>query len=457
MALKAFFGTAAAFLAFFIGTRSLWAQPSTSAIDRIIDEKSQSEILRQADDMFREISRLRGLPIKHPIQKAFENQAFFRDYYSKRLGEQYPPSKKQGWEKGFQALGLLPKGLDLIETYLNAFMKVVRGLYDPKSKTLFIANWIDSRGQEQTLLHEMVHALQDQYFDLEAYLDQSGRESFDSQFARNSLIEGEATALTLNYTLEDQGQDFTRLVNIAKWAQLNNLFEATAAKAFGRNSALHDVMNFPYVYGAAFLQKYVKAYGWAGLSNLYLHPPTSTRQIIHPAYFFPRRRKLLNVQIEDLSRGPLSSCRKVWGTVLGEYGWTLALRQYLPENEAWRATRGWMGDCTQVYETEGSGRLILVGYLIFDNENSAEIFFGSYRSLLSRKHEIESFRRADDTINWACLAGNEEVYVEQFGRRIVIIERTTPEQTAKVRGALWTVVQKKPGAGKPEKTTAGGS
>jgi hypothetical protein len=445
------------FVAFFLGNGSLWTQPSTSSIDRIIDEKSQAEILRQADDMFRELSRLRGLPIKHSVQKTFEGQAFFREYYSKRLEEQYPPSKKQGWEKGFEALGLLPRGMDLIETYMNAFMKVVRGLYDPKTKTLYIANWIDSKGQEQTLLHELVHALQDQYFDLGAYLDQSGRESFDTQFARNSVVEGEATALTLDYSLEEQGRDFTRLVNIAQWSQLNNLFEATGAKAFGRNSAVHDVMNFPYVYGAAFLQKYVKAYGWAGLSNLYQRPPTSSKQIIHPASFFPKSQRSLKIQVEDLSRGPLSNCRKVWGTVLGEYGWTLVLRQYLTENEAWRATRGWQGDCTQVYETNGSRRLILVGYLVFDNENSAENFFANYRSLLSRKHEIESFRRADDTINWACLTGNEEVYVERFGQRVVIIEGTDPEQTAKVRGALWAVVQKKPGAGKPSRTSPGGS
>lgn len=410
--------------------------------DLLAEQKNQADILREADSIFAEVSRLRGEPIKDPVAKKFENQAFFRAYYQHLLKEQYPPQKKRAIEKAYSFFGFLPKGSDLIQTYLDSFMKVEEGLYDPKAKTLYIADWIKSRNQEETLAHELTHALQDQYFGLQDYLDKGVTLSLDEQFARASVMEGEAVAISLNYSLEDKNTDFTQLVNIADWVTLSNMLDAEGKRAFGQKVALNEVVSFPYVYGTAFLQKYVKAYGWQGMAYLFRHPPTSTHQIMHPETFFPRRRNPIRVQVEDLSREVLAGYEEVWDDTMGEYGLITLLGQYLPQGEARNALRGWRGDRVQVYEDKVSHRLLAVGYLVFDDEASANEFFQAYRDFLNTKYQVDVFRRSDETIHWMSLKNSDaEAYVERFGRRAVFVEGATADLTTKVRGALWHVEQ----------------
>ena len=412
--------------------------------DQLAAEKSQADIFGEADSIFQEVARLRGEPIKQPVAKKFENQAFFRAYYQHLLEEQYPPQKKEAIEAAYVFFGFLPRGSDLIQYYLDSFMKVVQGLYDPKTKTLYIADWIQSGNQEETLAHELTHALQDQYFGLQAYLDMSSKSSLDEQFARAGVMEGEAVAISLNYSLEDRNTDFTRLVNIADWVRLSNMLEAEGKKAVGKKAALNEVISFPYVYGAAFLQKYVKAYGWQGMDYLFRDPPTSTHQLMHPESFFPRRQNPVRVQVEDLSKTVLDGYEQVWDDTMGEYGLLTLLSQYLPEEEARNAVKGWRGDRVQVYGEKSSHRLLALGYVIFDSESSADQFFRSYREFLNAKYAVDGFRRSDDTIHWMSLKNSDaEAYVERFGRRAVFVEGTASDLTAKVRGALWNVEQVK--------------
>jgi hypothetical protein len=407
-------------------------------------QKNQDDILQEADSIFAEVSRLRGEPIKRPVTKKFEDQAFFRAYYLRLLEEQYPPEKKMGIEKAYVFLGFLPAGGDLIQTYLDSFMKVVEGLYDPKTQTLYIADWIKSGNQEETLAHELTHALQDQYFDLQDYIDKGSDLSMDEQFARASVMEGEAVAISLNYSLEDRNTDFTQLVNIADWVRLSNLLEAEGKRAFGKKAVFNSVVSFPYVYGAAFLQKYVKAYGWQGMAYLFRHPPTSTHQVMHPETFFPRRQNPVEVHIDDLSQGVLSGYHEVWDDTLGEYGLMTFLHRYLPDEEARNSVKGWRGDRIQVYENPTTHNLLAVGYVIFDKDDSAGDFFRNYRDFLNTKYSVDSFRRSDDTIHWISLNNSDdEAYVECFGRRAVFIEGSPSDLTTKIRGALWNVQQVK--------------
>src|SRR5205823_4096661 len=72
-------------------------------------ENSQNPLFPQADELFREVSRLRGLPIKGPVKKKMAGPGFFRDYYTRLLQEQYPPEKKRAVEKAYALFGFLPK------------------------------------------------------------------------------------------------------------------------------------------------------------------------------------------------------------------------------------------------------------------------------------------------------------------------------------------------------------
>lgn len=414
------------------------AQPVNDTLDRLIDEKSQVEITQEADEIIQDISRLSGIAIKEPVKKEFRNKAFFESYYQQKLNNLYPPPKKISFEKAFALLGFLPENSDLIQSYLDSFMKVVRGLYDTKTKTLYIADWVNSEDQEMTLAHELVHALRDQNFDLQAYIDAGSDLSLDEQFARASVMEGEAVALSLDYSLEDKNTNFTNLSNIADCVRINNFIEEKGEKAFGRQSEFHEFIDFPYVYGASFLQKYIKAKGWKGMSDLFQNPPSCTQEVMHPEQYIFQRHHPIRIHIDDLSEGVLPGYNKLWENTLGEYGLSLLIKIYLGEEEARHSTLGWGGDIVQVYESNDGSSDLLLGYIVFRKNDQAEDFYKSYSSLLDQKYKLGGFKRTDETIHWAYILGlDREVYVEKYGRRIVFIEGTSSEQTARVRTALW--------------------
>src|ERR1043166_5642110 len=84
----------------------------------------------------------------------------------------------------------------------NAGAKGVQGYYDIKEKTLYLYDDIAGNYERGVLIHEMVHALQDQHFGL-AKLHQ---ESFgsDAELAMAALIEGDATFTMIEVLKKDQ-------------------------------------------------------------------------------------------------------------------------------------------------------------------------------------------------------------------------------------------------------------
>lgn len=433
---------------FLLGPPFLWAQETS--LEEKASQKDQAEILQEADSVFKDVSRLSGLPILHPVEKAFKDRAFFKDYITRQMEKAYPPSKKKAFEKAYVLLGLLPPGTDIIKTYLDSFLKVVQGLYDPETKTLYIADWVPWSDQESTLAHELTHALQDQHFDLTSYLKKGENLTSDEQYARVSVMEGQAVAIALNLSLEDKGSDFTKVVNIAQWVGLNHMLSAEGERAFGRRNLFNDVAQFPYVYGATFLQSYVRAFGWEGMKILFEKPPSSTHQILHPNEFFPKRHDPVRIMIGDLSKGPLSGYSKIWENTLGEYGLTTLLQGFGVQGDGLKALGGWKGDQFQVYERKED--LVLVGFLRFEDETQAEDFFRAYKDLMDQKFKIDLLRRDDEDIRWASLQGGEhEALVERFGPRVVIVEGARTKQVVPIRNELWDIHSDKKGPRESEK------
>ena len=401
-------------------------------------DSSSSAVLDQADEVLKEVSRLAGLPPKTPVKKELKSRDFFSRYFLDLLQQQYPPEKKAALEKAYVFFGFLAPGTDLVESTQASMLKNVQGLYDPEAKTLYLADWVGDDLQATVLAHELTHALQDQYFDLRVYVNQERDASMDYQFAHDSVMEGQAVAIALNYTLRDKGKDFTQLANIADVTRLSNKLDESGQRAFGRKTVLPDVADFPYVYGTAFLQKYVEVYGWQGMKYLFEHPPTSTHQILHPETFFPRRRNPIRVAVEDLSRGALKGRSRIWGDSLGEYGLFLVLGQSIPTEQAWGAVSGWRGDRYQLYEEAKSGNLTGVGYAIFENEVSAGKFFDAAKSMLLLKYHVDPAGSPKSDPFRLSLGGTGlEVFAERRGKRVVLIEGTRTAETTKVRTALW--------------------
>src|SRR5262245_30331540 len=137
----------------------------------------------------------------------------------------------------------------------------VQGYYDLQKKTVFLYDDVKDSYWRGTLVHEMVHALQDQHFGLSKLHATSF--GSDRERALAALIEGDATYTMIEVLQKEQ-------------PHVAFMLKTTLEKAKNLDNA------FAYGLGA----KYVKALkdrgGWKAVDARYKFAPTSTASILHP-------------------------------------------------------------------------------------------------------------------------------------------------------------------------------
>jgi uncharacterized iron-regulated protein len=196
----------------------------------------------------------------------------------------------------------------------------IQGYYDAKKKALYLYDDIKGNYRKGTLIHEMVHALQDQHFGL-ARQDDISTDS-DAVLARAALIEGDATFTMIEVLKKEQ-------------PAVMHMLATTLEKAGNLRNA------FLYGLGAKFVQHLKNHGGWERVNERYRFAPTSTAVILHPAE-----------RIVPVDLGP--------GKPVGELGIIRLCRQQ-PATRALavQAAAGWRGDRTR---TEGAGKLWVVAF-----------------------------------------------------------------------------------------------
>jgi uncharacterized iron-regulated protein len=189
-----------------------------------------------------------------------------------------------------------PKGTD----------KSLQGYYSIKDKALVVYDDLTGAYERGVLVHEMVHALQDQHFKL----DKLHQTSFggDAELALAALIEGDATFTMIELLKKDQ-------------PPVARMLDQPLDKA-------RDVQKaFLYAQGARYVKALKERGGWQAVNAAYKFPPHSTAAILHPGERF-----------STVDLGP--------GKTRGE----LALVRLLAEHRdtaplALQAAAGWRGDC----------------------------------------------------------------------------------------------------------------
>ena len=86
---------------------------------------------------------------------------------------------------------------------LDVLTDQVAGLYDPKAKEFYIADWIPVDEQRTVMSHELTHALEDQSFHIDSWI-KAARPNDDAELARDAVSEGSAMAAMVDYEMLDQ-------------------------------------------------------------------------------------------------------------------------------------------------------------------------------------------------------------------------------------------------------------
>jgi len=408
----------------FVGGGTLRAQQATTASPAAAQPAVNSvEFAATADEVLQQVSQITGLRLLTPVKKTLRSRDEIRAYVLREMDDEKNPTERYAEARSAEAFGLIPKGFALDDFMVDLLTEQIAGLYDPKAREFYIADWIPIDDQRMVMAHELTHALQDQHFQIEVWV-KAARPNDDAELARESVLEGSAMAAMIDFLLKGTGHSVEDLPAIDP-----SLFAGDMSKSPKLQEApqfLKDGMIFPYFGGLTFSTAILKSTGWNGLSAVFAKPPISTQQIIHPALYKSGKTPAA-VAIPSFQKLLGPDWTKMDENVMGEFGWMEILKQFLGEKIAKPLAAAWDGDRYALYEQKQTKRLVLVARLHLDSEEHAAQFFGQYSEALEKKHDARenesrlsnflSFNTADGGVFLRCV-GTECISVEGTNRAV---------------------------------------
>ena len=189
--------------------------------------------------------------------------------------------------------------------------KEKQGYYSPAVKTLFLYDDIKGSYQLGVLIHEMVHALQDQHFNLSKLQEELHKEKYgsDADLALAALIEGDAT-FTMIEVMKKENPKVTAML------------EMPLAEAKNPQNA------FLYGQGARYVKALKDKGGWTTVNFAYKFPPRHTASMFN----------LGGVQAIDLGPGKGQGAFELFKK-LAELPATRVLAEQAAKS--WRGERAW--------------------------------------------------------------------------------------------------------------------
>jgi hypothetical protein len=310
------------------------------------------------------------------------------------MNEEKDAAERYAGARSAEAFGLLPKGFDLDSYMIDLLTEQIAGLYDPKAHEFYVADWIPIDDQRMVMAHELTHALEDQHFQIEAWI-KAARPNDDSELAREAVLEGSAMVAMVEYLLQGSGRSLQDLPDIDPSMLIGDMAETPLLKK--APPFLKDALIFPYLDGLTFSAAVLKPSGWNALAGVFTKPPVSTQQILHPGLYTSGKVPAPAISLPSMEESLGADWVKLEENVMGEFGWKEVLKQFLGEPRAKSLSAAWNGDRYASYEQKQTKRLLLITRERLANQEQAERFFGQYSEALEKKHEQRSnlFRRPD--------------------------------------------------------------
>ena len=399
-----------------IGICGAQESPATTA-PHASDGTANGDFATAADEVLGQMSEITGLKLRTPLKKSLRTREEIRAHVIQEMNEDKNPAERYAGQKSAEAFGLLPKGFDLDSFMVDLLTEQIAGLYDPKAHEFYVADWIPIADQRMVMAHELTHALEDQHFQIEAWV-KAARPDDDAELARESVLEGSAMAAMVDYLLQGTGRSLKDLPDIDPSMLFGDMASTPMlAKAPG---FLKDALVFPYLDGLNFSAAVLKPAGWSSLPGVFAKPPVSTQQILHPA-LYSSGKVSAPVPLPSMDAALGLDWTRLEDNNLGEFGWNEVLKQYLGETRATQLSPAWDGDRYLVYEQKKTKRLLLITRVRLATEEQAKAFFGQYSEALGKKHDKRTDEvRQGSFLSFATPDGG--VFLRCVGRECATLE-----------------------------------
>ena len=340
------------------------APPAATASAAAVDAGAPAAADQVVAQAMALVERRRELESKGPVQGRTIERAEMVAFVKKQIREEIPPPVIRAQNEMLFALGVVDEGFDYEKSLLELMGSQLAGFYDPKRKAMFLARDLPPVERDATLAHELVHALQDQHYDLEKRI-KFREDATDEQSAIHALAEGDATSAMLDHVLAVRGLRAVDVSDDLVALEVRGSIEMSADAANVPTILKRSVVS-PYVDGMIFVNGIRRKRGWAGVDAVWRDPPVTTEQLLHPEKF-ERRERAESVPLPAARAGGPSAV--MYRDVLGEQSLRLLFEEWMPRRIAAESASAWAGDRVVVFQS--GERFALVWHVRWDDQAAA--------------------------------------------------------------------------------------
>ncbi len=271
------------------------------------------ELFRSVDDILHFASDDSKLPVKHDVKRKLQTRASVEKYVIDKFNDDEDNKRMQRSEIVLKKFGLLDRDFQLKPFLISLLTEQIAGYYDSKTKTVNLLDWIAPDSQKPVLAHELTHALQDQYVNLDTWEDKSLSDTSkdyaddnkhiavdEVDTAREAVLEGQAMAVFVDYSLKPSGRTLLTSPDIGATLQ-DNLSDNSDSPIMARAPLLlQESLLFPYREGLNFEQALMKDKGIEGaFAGVLDRPPSTSFEIMNPKAYEHRVKPPL-LQMPDI-------------------------------------------------------------------------------------------------------------------------------------------------------------
>ena len=338
---------------------------------------ADDEICEYKNKFFEIASSIRELKKESDVPCYVWEKDKVKDYLIEALKENYTDEELEYEALISKVLGMVPDDYNYKEEILNLITNQLGGFYDEKKKFFVAIKLFSILVQGPVMVHELTHALQDQHFNIVDFVDKD-KFSADEILARTALIEGDATAVMLDFTaMQNKNGKRVSQMDSVSWLILQTVigkfldYNLTTAPA-----PLVANLIFPYTSGLRFVHHFLKGKSYKEIDKLFLKPPRSTEEILHIEKYLQDEPDFESFSDEDVFKKFAIAPQKVlYRSVVGEFLISALLKGLGIKNNVEVAT-GWGGDQILVMEQDNHKKVLWL--TAWDSEEDAQEFYEAY-------------------------------------------------------------------------------
>jgi len=227
------------------------------------------------------VEYIRNLEFRENVSVTVRN----RSEYQRQRNDSNTSARFDAWNNQvWEAMLVVGENADANEVLDSLYGGSVAGYYAPGTDELVV---VSADGEltinGATLVHELTHALQDQYHNLSAPRFSAATQ--DGDLAASGIVEGEAGYVEARYD-ERCGE---------AWSCVDS--PASGGGSMPANYGMYLTIYQPYSDGPAYVDALRERGGWAAVNESMMAPPNSTEQTIHDT-----AEKPVEVEFTDTAR-----------------------------------------------------------------------------------------------------------------------------------------------------------